>query len=149
MAPGAPYRGRDIAVPDADLTVFQRLHNAVQEAWTRADLAALGRLMTPQMLGHFQEELARNTQSGLRNVVGDVRLVNGELTEGWEEGDLQYATARLRWTALDYVVRLGRQPSDPDFLVSGNPREPVPAEEVWTFVRRAGSGWIVSAIQQV
>ena len=76
-------------------------------------------------------------------------LVKGELSESWEEGDLQYATAYMRWRAIDYVVRLGRSPGDPDCIVSGNPRLPVEAEEVWTFVRRRGGDWLLSAIQQV
>jgi predicted lipid-binding transport protein (Tim44 family) len=41
-----------------------------------------------------------------------------------------------------------RSPGDPDYLVSGDPRTPVEAEEVWTFVRRPGGNWLLSAIQQ-
>jgi predicted lipid-binding transport protein (Tim44 family) len=142
-------RGHDINVTDADLQAFQRSHAAVQEAWSAGDLAALRRLMTPEMLGYFSEELTRNTSQGVRNVVSDVELLKGELTESWEEGDLHYATAYLRWRAIDYLVRLGRSPADPDWLVSGDPRSPVEAEEMWTFVRRRGGDWLLSAIQQI
>ncbi|MGC2200541.1 MAG: TIM44-like domain-containing protein, partial [Stellaceae bacterium] len=86
---------------------------------------------------------------GVRNIVSNVQLVKGDITESWEEGDLQYATAYLRWRAIDYVVRLGRSPGDPDYIVSGDPRTPTEAEEMWTFVRRRGSEWLLSAIQQV
>jgi len=55
----------------------------------------------------------------------------------------------MQWRAHDYVVRLGRAAGDPEAIVSGNPRIPVEAEEVWTFVRRRGSDWLLSAIQQV
>jgi len=105
--------------------------------------------MTPEMLGYFSEELTRNASQGVQNIVSGVELVKGELAESWEEGDLQYATAYLRWQALDYVVRLGRSPGDPDYIVSGNPRTPVESEEAWTFVRRHGGDWLLSAIQQV
>jgi predicted lipid-binding transport protein (Tim44 family) len=105
--------------------------------------------MTPEMLGYFSEELTRNASQGVQNIVSDVELVKGELAESWEEGDLQYATAYLRWRALDYVIRLGRSPGDPDYLVSGNPRTPAESEEVWTFVRSRGADWLLSAIQQV
>jgi predicted lipid-binding transport protein (Tim44 family) len=55
----------------------------------------------------------------------------------------------MRWRAIDYVTRLGRPSSDPESIVSGNPRVAVEAEEVWTFVRRRGGDWLLSAIQQV
>jgi len=82
----------------------------VQEAWSAGELARLRPLMTPEMLGYFSEELTRNASQGVRNIVSDVELLKGELTESWEEGDLQYATAYLRWRAIDYLVRLGRSP---------------------------------------
>ena len=148
-APARRDRGRDINLGDADLGAFQRIHAAVQEAWSEGDLGRLRRLMTPEMLSYFSEELTRNASQGVQNIVSDVELVKGELSESWEEGDLQYATAYMRWRALDYVSRIGRSPGDPDYAVSGNPRTPVEAEEVWTFVRRRGGDWLLSAIQQV
>src|SRR5216683_622185 len=142
-APVRRDRGRDINVSDDDLGIFQGIHAAVQEAWSEADLGRLRGLMTPEMLSYFSEELTRNASQGVRNVVSNVQLVKGDLTESWEEGDLQYATAHLRWRANDYVVRSGRSPGDPDYLVSGDPRTPVEAEEMWTFVRRRGGTWLL------
>jgi predicted lipid-binding transport protein (Tim44 family) len=143
------YRGRDISVGDADLNAFQSLHAAVQEAWGRADLARMRQLMTPEMLSYFSEELTRNTSQGVENHVSNVTLVKAELAESWEEGDLEYATAYMRWTAIDYTVRTGAAPSSPGALVSGDMRIPTEAEEVWTFVRRRGGQWLLSAVQQV
>jgi predicted lipid-binding transport protein (Tim44 family) len=148
-APARRERGRDINLSDSDLASFQAIHAAVQEAWSAGDLGGLRQLMTPEMLSYFSEELTRNTSQGVQNIVSDVRLIKGELTESWEEGDLQYATAYMRWRALDYIIRLGRSPGDPDHVVSGNLRAPVEAEEMWTFVRRRGGQWLLSAIQQV
>jgi predicted lipid-binding transport protein (Tim44 family) len=37
----------------------------------------------------------------------------------------------------------------PDRVISGDPRVPVEQEELWTFVRRRGGNWLLSAIQQV
>ena len=34
-------------------------------------------------------------------------------------------------------------------LVAGDPRIPTESEEVWTFVRRQGGNWLLSAIQQI
>jgi predicted lipid-binding transport protein (Tim44 family) len=143
------YRGRDIYVSDADLNAFQSLHAAIQDAWGRSDLAQMRQLMTPEMLGYFSQELTRNASQGVENHVSNVTLVKAELTESWEEGDLEYATAYMRWTALDYTVRTGAAPSSPGALVAGDPRIPTESEEVWTFVRRRGGHWLLSAIQQV
>ena len=144
-----PFRGRDTYVGDADLNAFQSLHAAVQEAWGRGDLARMRQLMTPEMLSYFSEELTKNSSQGVENHVSNVTLVKAELTESWEESDLEYATAYMRWTAIDYTVRAGAAPSSPGALVSGDPRIPTEAEEVWTFVRRRGGQWLLSAIQQV
>jgi predicted lipid-binding transport protein (Tim44 family) len=143
------YRGRDIYVGDGDLNAFQSLHAAIQLAWGRADLAQMRQLMTPEMLSYFSEELTKNSSRGVQNLVSNVDLVKAELMESWEEGDMQYATAYMRWTALDYTVRIGAEPSSPGALVAGDPRVPTEAEEVWTFVRRRGGQWLLSAIQQV
>jgi predicted lipid-binding transport protein (Tim44 family) len=143
------YRGRDIVVDDADLNAFQSLHAAIQEAWGRADLAQLRQYLTPEMLSYFSEELTRNSSQGVQNLVSNVNLVKADLTESWEEGDMQYASAHMRWTALDYTVRIGATPSSPGALVAGDPRVPTEAEEMWTFVRRRGGHWLLSAIQQV
>jgi predicted lipid-binding transport protein (Tim44 family) len=143
------FRGRDTAVGDADLSAFQKIHAAVQEAWGRGDLGQMRRLMTPEMLSYFSEELTRSASEGVQNIVSDVRLLKGDVSEAWEEGDLEYATAFMQWSAIDYVVRLGRSPGQPDYIVSGDPKAPTESEEVWTFVRRRGGDWLLSAIQQV
>jgi predicted lipid-binding transport protein (Tim44 family) len=145
----AQFRGRDTTVGDADLNAFQQIHAAVQEAWGHGDLGQMRRLMTPEMLSYFSEELTRSASQGVQNIVSDVRLLKGDISESWEEGDLQYATAFLRWSAIDYVARLDRSAGQPDYIVSGDPKTPTDAEEVWTFVRRRGADWLLSAIQQV
>jgi predicted lipid-binding transport protein (Tim44 family) len=147
--PPQAFRGRDIYIGDADLNAFQSLHAAIQEAWGRADLAQLRQYLTPEMLSYFSEELTKNSSQGVQNLVANVNLIKAELSESWEEGDMQYATAYMRWTALDYTVRIGAAPSSPGALVAGDPRVPTEAEEVWTFVRRRGGHWLLSAIQQV
>ena len=148
-SPAAAYRGRDTTVDDNDLNAFQSIHAAVQEAWGRGDLGRMRQLMTPEMLSYFSEELTRNTSRGVQNVVSDVRLLKGDISESWEEGDLQYATAYLRWSAIDYDVPIGQPAGRPGALVGGEVQAPVEAEEVWTFVRRRGGNWLLSAIQQV
>src|SRR6185437_13524308 len=129
-APTASFRGRDTTVSDADLNAFQSIHAAVQEAWGHGDLGRLRQLMTPEMLSYFSEELTRNASQGVQNIVSNIRLLKGEITESWEEGDLQYATAFMKWSAIDHVVRLGSAPGQPDAVISGDPRTPTEAEEM-------------------
>jgi len=52
-APAPRYLGHDSTVADADLSAFQGIHAAVQEAWGRGDLARLRKLMTPEMVSYF------------------------------------------------------------------------------------------------
>jgi predicted lipid-binding transport protein (Tim44 family) len=143
------FRGHDVNLSDADLAEFQRLHTAIQDAWSAGDLARMQPLMTPEMIGYFSDELTRDRSRGLRNVVGNVELLKGELAEAWEEGDLQYASAYLRWRAVDYTTRLPAMAGEATQIVAGDPRQPAQFEEVWTFVRRRGGNWLLSAIQQV
>jgi hypothetical protein len=147
--PAAAGGGRDINLSDDDLAAFQAIHAQVQDAWSAADPARLRNLMTPEMLRWFSGELSRNASRGVRNIVSGIKFLKGELTESWDEGDRQYATALMRWRALDYVVTLGRSPGEADFVAGGDPRVPVEVEEMWTFVRRPGGAWLLSAIQQV
>lgn len=148
-APVPRYRGVDTTVDDGDLNAFQGIHAAVQEAWSNSDLGRLRQAMTPEMLGYFSEELTRNASQGVQNIVSNVQLLKGDISESWEEGDLQYATAFMRWSAIDFVARLGRSPGMPDYVASGDPNRPIESEEVWTFVRRRGGNWLLSAVQQV
>ena len=147
--PASRFRGRDVNLPDADLEAFQRLHAAIQDAWSAGNLERMRGLMTPEMLSHFSQELSRNASRGLRNIVSNVQLLRGELSEAWEEGDRQYATAFLRWRAIDYMLRLAAPAGDRSAVIGGDSRSPAEFEEAWTFVRRRGSGWLLSAIQQV
>ena len=149
VAPAPRFRGVDTTVNDSDLQAFQELHAAVQEAWSNSDLARMRQLMTPEMVGYFSEELTKNASRGVRNVVSNVRLLAGDITESWDEGDLQYATAYLKWSATDYLARLDRSPGAPDYVAGGDPGRPVESEETWTFVRRRGGNWLLSAVQQV
>ena len=138
-----------LAITADDYTTFETLLTDIQTAYSKGDFARLRGLATPEMLGYFSEELSRNASKGVQNLVSNVNLLKGDVSEAWEEGDLQYATAYLRWSATDYVARLGRSPGDPDYLVSGDPKTPAESEEVWTFVRRRDGNWLLSAIQQV
>jgi len=132
-----------------DYSEFEQVLKAVQAAWSRADLSTLRHLVTPEMLSYFAEELANNTSQGVQNQVEDVTLLNGDLREAWDEGQLQYATAQLRWSARDFTIRAGRNPGDPEVVVEGDPQHPVIAEEMWTFARSHGGHWLLSAIQQI
>lgn len=137
-----------VAVTDADYVAFGDLLVALQTAWSAADLAQIKRCTTPEMLSYFAEELSRNASQGVENRVENVKLMKGDLLEAWQEDGMEYATAAMRWSAQDYVVRTDRNPHDGDYVVSGLPAQPVDRTEVWTFVRGRGGHWLLSAIQQ-
>jgi predicted lipid-binding transport protein (Tim44 family) len=133
----------DITMSHNDLDIFQRMLTEVQEAFGREDHAALRRLATPEMVSYLSEELADNARNGVRNDVSDVSLIQADIAESWREGDRDYATAALHYSSRD-VTRdraSGR-------IVDGDADLPTETTELWTFVRRDGAEWQLSAIQE-
>ena len=98
----------EIAITDDDFNAWSGLLGGIQAAWSKGDLAALRRYVTPEMLSYFSEELSRNASEGVENRVEQVNFLKGDLQEAWQEGGFEYATARMRWSALDYMVRAAR-----------------------------------------
>jgi predicted lipid-binding transport protein (Tim44 family) len=131
-----------VAVGPEDYRAFEDLLIAIQAAWTANDIAALQRLATPEMVSYFAEQLAEQTSRGVRNTVGDVRLLQGDLSEAWQEGGRTYATVAMRFSMIDVTVDAAGR------VVDGSPTEHATATEYWTFLRAPGGHWVLSAIQQ-
>jgi predicted lipid-binding transport protein (Tim44 family) len=132
----------EIGVTDADLGRFEQMLIEIQRAWSMSDAKALAGLVTPEMLSYFNEQLADESRCGVKTVTEQVTLDSGSIAEAWAEGNVEYATVALRFSALDYGVdRSGR-------LVEGSNTAPTTMTEVWTFVRPRGGTWLLSAIQQ-
>jgi hypothetical protein len=148
VPPVARMAQAPINLGDNDLGAFGQILTDVQAAWSRQDLEGLRRVVTPEMLSYFSEQMANNASNGVANRVENVTLLQGDPREAWREGPTEYATAFLRWSAIDYTHRLDRRPADPGFLVEGDPRQPSQAQEFWTFRRVMGGRWQLSAIQQ-
>jgi predicted lipid-binding transport protein (Tim44 family) len=145
MGPGpnaAPSGPPTIPITPADYQQFEQLLMGIQAAWTAHDLNGLQAMATPEMVSYFGEQLSEQVSRGVRNQVGDVRLVSGDLSQAWTEGGREYATVAMRFSMID-VTRdaAGR-------VVDGSPTEHVTETEIWTFVRSRGGHWILSAIQQ-
>lgn len=142
MGGGGPAGPPPLAIAPADYQAFEQLLQGIQAAWSAQDLNALRALVTPEMLGYFGEQLAEQTSRGVRNVVTDVRLLQGDLAQAWAEQGREYATVAMRFSMID-VTRDGA-----GRIVDGSPTEHITATEIWTFVRAPGGRWILSAIQQ-
>lgn len=142
MMPGGGRAAPQVAITQADFRVFEQLLRNVQAAWSAQDLNALRGLATPEMVSYFGEQLSDYASRGQRNVVTDVRLEQGDLSEAWSEGSREYATVAMRYTMLD-VTRdaAGR-------IVDGSDTERTMVTELWTFLRAPGGQWVLSAIQQ-
>lgn len=144
-----PTATKDIGITTADKAAFQQLLTEIQTAWSKQDLTALRRLVTPEMLGYFSTALAEQTSQDIQNHVEDVMLGRAEVQEAWSEDSTQYATVMLRWSARDYTVSLTKQRGETGYLVEGNETTPIETSEVWTFMRSQNGKWLLSAIQQV
>jgi predicted lipid-binding transport protein (Tim44 family) len=131
-----------LEIQPADYEGFERLLGDVQAAWSNEDVKALEQLTTPEMASYFAKDLAENKARNDVNKVSDVKLLQGDLAEAWREGETDYASVAMRFSLVDKTLErtTGK-------LVAGS-EQPIEATEVWTFARRRGSDWELSAIQQ-
>jgi predicted lipid-binding transport protein (Tim44 family) len=132
--------GGPIEIAPADYDTFERLLGEVYAAYSAEDLAAMRRIMTPEMVSYYAEELAKNASRGVVNQVTDVKLLQGDLAEAWHEDQDEYATVAMRYAINDRVIDRGT-----GRLIEGGPQEGI---EMWTFRRARGGNWMLSAIQQ-
>ena len=137
----------EIGIGPGDLDAFERLLGEVQSAFGREDYGALRERTTPEVMSYLAEELSQNAVAGRRNDVTDVRLLKGDVSEAWREGERDYATVALHYASID--VMRDRTTGQ---VVEGDAERPTETVELWTFVRdRAGpwgAGWKLSAIQE-
>jgi len=131
-----------LEIQPADYEAFERLLGEVQAAWSNEDVAKLHTLATPEMVSYFSKDLEENKARNDVNKVTDVKLLQGDLAEAWREGETDYASVAMRFSLVDKTLEraTGR-------VVAGS-ETPIEATEVWTFARRRGSDWELSAIQQ-
>ena len=131
-----------IGIVPADYDTFEHLLSEMQAAYSNEDIAGLRRVATPEMVSYFSEDLAENASRGVVNKVTDVKLLQGDLSEAWREGNAEYASVAMRISLVDQTIERasGR-------VVEGDatPQEVV---EIWTFMRSRGGNWVLSAIQQ-
>jgi predicted lipid-binding transport protein (Tim44 family) len=153
VAPGASFRSAatgfglgsgsaPLEIGPADYEAFERLLSEIQAAWSNEDVARLHTLATPEMVSYFNEDLSANKAKNQINKVSDTKLLQGDLSEAWREGDTDYASVAMRFSMVDKT--LDRATGQ---MVGGSER-PTEATEVWTFVRPRGASWELSGIQQ-
>ena len=133
-------RPQPIQVQPDDFQAFERNLTEIQGAYGREDVATLRRLATPEMVGYFEEELRANAARGVVNRISDVKLLQGDLSEAWREGPVEYATVAMRFSLRDEVFERATNRH-----VENGAQE---AKEFWTFLREPNGPWILSAIQQ-
>ena len=143
-APAAPRVEKEFEVSHADQEEFSRIIDGVQRAWSDGNPVALRQLATPEVVGWMGEDQARDQSRGVRNIMEDVQLLKGDVTESWRDQSLEYATAVITFSAKDYVVRIADNQ-----VVEGDAVNPVETTEAWTFVRSPGGKWLLSAIEQI
>jgi len=131
-----------LEIKPADYEAFERLLGDIQAAWSNEDVAKLHTLATPEMVSYFEQDLAQNRARNAVNKVTNVKLLQGDLAEAWREGGTDYATVAMRFALTDKTVD-----RNTGAIVAGG-EQPSEVTEVWTFARRSGSPWELSAIQQ-
>jgi predicted lipid-binding transport protein (Tim44 family) len=138
-----PQATVEIGVTGDDRDTFERLLMEVQDALGREDYGALRERTTPEVMGFLAEDMAQNATEGRRNEISGTTLLEADVAEAWREGDREYATAAMRYEAVD-VVRDRASGA----VIEGDPARPTQTTELWTFVRHQGGPWKLSAIQE-
>jgi predicted lipid-binding transport protein (Tim44 family) len=142
-AGGAAAASANLAIAAEDFNTFEAMLSDIQSAFSKGDLAKLRTMVTPEMLGYFSEQLSANASRGVENKVDAVKLEQGDLSEAWSEGGIDYASVAMRFSMIDVTRRIAD-----GSIVEGNPAVRTEATEVWTFLRSRGGNWILSAISQ-
>jgi predicted lipid-binding transport protein (Tim44 family) len=132
-----------LAIAAEDFNTFEKMLSDIQSAFSNGDLAKLRTMVTPEMLGYFSEQLSANASRGVENKVDAVKLEQGDLSESWSEGGIDYASVAMRFSMIDVTRRIAD-----GTIVEGNAQVRTEATEVWTFLRSRGGSWILSAISQ-
>jgi len=133
----------EIPITQTDQTAFEQLLGDVQSAFAREDYAALREHCTPEVMGYLAEELSDNATHGRKNDVSDLRLLQADVGEAWREGQMEYATAAMRYESIDVM-----RDRTSGAVLSGDPNKATETTEIWTFVRPQGGAWKLSAIQE-
>lgn len=136
---------KPLTVGQEDLEHFEKMLTEVQTAYGQENYATLRQLATPEAMSYLAEELGENATNGLRNHVSDVKLLQGDVSEGWSEEGKDYATVAMRYESVDYMA--DRETGE---LAEGESTDVSESVEVWTFVRPANGrieDWKLSAIQ--
>jgi predicted lipid-binding transport protein (Tim44 family) len=133
----------EIPITQADQNAFEQLLADVQGAFAREDYAGLREHCTPEVMGYLAEELSDNATHGRKNDVSNLRLLQADVGEAWREGQMEYATAAMRYESIDIM-----RDRTTGAVLSGDPNKATETTEIWTFVRPQGGAWKLSAIQE-
>jgi len=136
----------DLQISPEDFSSFERKLSEIQSAFGEEDLNRLRRNVTPEIASYFAEDLAENARKGVINKVSGAKLLQGDLSESWREGNEEFATVAMQFSVMDTIVDRAT-----GAYVSGDKTAPSETTEIWTFTRPAGAStedWKLSAIQQ-
>jgi predicted lipid-binding transport protein (Tim44 family) len=135
-----------IQLDDSEMQKFSELLISIQNAWSQQDLEKLKTLTTLEMSKYFSDALAQNISQNIANIVENIDVTGMQISESWQEDQMQYATVILEWSALDYIINK----SNSGEIIEGSNQNLVITSEAWTFVRFSQNGkWILSAIAQI
>lgn len=142
-AAAAAVQPQPIELAGDDFNAFERLLGEINTAYSNEDEAGLRQRTTPEMFGYFDEDLSDNARRGVADRVSDVKLLQGDLSQAWREGDADYATVAMRFSLINalYDRKSGK-------IVDGSATQTQEVSEYWTFVRERGGAWKLSGIQQ-
>ena len=128
----AVIRARD---PEFDEAAFLKraagAFLAIQDAWSRQDMAQARAFISDGVHERFTRQIAEYRSRGIRNRMSDVNVLETEALGYLAGPHYDSVYVRVRASAVDEVVEL-----EGEKVLSGGPGE---FSEVWTFLRRPGA----------
>ena len=121
---------------------IERVFRDIHDARMSRDVGSLRDRVTPQLYGELRARSERSRSLGHASHVEQIEI-RAEVTEAWHEDGLDYVTAYVDGSMLDYTVDEAT-----GALVEGSNTTPENVDAFWTFTRPAGlNPWMLSAIQ--
>lgn len=61
------------------------------------------------MVKYFSDALSQNTSQSIVNKIENIEVISVKKAESWKEDEMEYATAVLERSSLDYVINLNKK----------------------------------------
>jgi hypothetical protein len=131
-------RAQDPAFDEAALSDRAlRMMSAINDAWTRGELAPIRRFVSDGVYVRFSAQLHMMRHQGKRNAMADARALSATIVSA--EASAQWDTVHVKMVAEARDVDCSAKLSTQEAIALAKKAPVHPYQEVWSFLRRRGA----------